>query len=123
MPHPCFAAGPVLQKTVLDRRCAREDRRESNGVEVVQARREAGKERAVIVEHGIVALLMQRGCGDAYLLARNASPAHRSAQHPVHAAVAVIGAAVAVLAERAAELAQHHYYGLAPRVAHALGKG
>src|SRR6185295_7503815 len=40
--------------------------------------------------------------------------------HPVHRAVAVVGAAVAVLAPGAAELADHHDDGVAPRAAHRL---
>src|SRR6185369_15487365 len=57
---------------------------------------------------------------DAHLLAHDALPLHRAAQDPVHAAMAVIGAAVAVLAKGAAEFAQHHHDGVAPGAAHAL---
>src|SRR6185437_1089638 len=43
--------------------------------------------------------------------------------HPVHAAMAVIGAAVAVLAEGAAEFGEHHHGGVVPGVAQRVGVG
>ena len=45
-----------------------------------------------------------------------------AAEHPVHAAVPVIGAVRAVLAERPAELREHDDDGLVPGGAHLLGE-
>ena len=74
------------------------------------------------VSTGKVAILIQRLRRHRHLLAGEAAALDRAAEHPVHAAVAVIGAAGAVLAERPAELRQHDDDGAVPRRAHLLGE-
>src|SRR6185369_5900859 len=108
------------EKRDVLRRHRRKDARDLRRVEAVGTGEEPAEELAVFVEHRIVAVLEQGALRDAHLLAHDALPLHRAAQDPVHAAMAVIGAAVAVLAKGAAEFAQHHHDGVAPGAAHAL---
>src|ERR1700683_3542708 len=59
---------------------------------------------AEVGRHCEVALLVEARGREARAPAINFSPLHRTAHHPHHVAVSVIGAAVAVLMHRAAEL-------------------
>ncbi len=81
----------------------------------VHALKKSGEEAAIIRHHRIVAVLKQLGLLDLDLLAENAAAIDAAAHHPVHAAVAVVGAAVTVLAEGAAELGNRHNHGVTPR--------
>src|SRR6516165_9270108 len=80
--------------------------------EAVHLLRKAGEQRAIIGEHRIVAVLEQGRLLDLDLLAGDASAVDAAAEHPVDAAVAVVGAAIAVLAEGAAEFGDYHHHGL-----------
>src|SRR5260221_3171522 len=70
--------------------------------------------RALIGDHGIIAVLEQIRVVDLDLFAEDAAAIDAAAHHPVDAAVAVIGAAVAVLAKGTPKLGDHHDDGIAP---------
>jgi len=53
----------------------------------------------IIVEHLVIAILQQVLLRYRYLFAGDAAAIDLAAQHPVHGAVAMIGAAIAVFAE------------------------
>ncbi len=69
---------------------------------------------AVVGEHRIVAVLEEVGLVDRHLLADDAAAVDAAAQHPVDAAMAVVGALVAVLAEGAPELGDHDHDRVVP---------
>src|ERR1044072_4624869 len=117
------APAHLSEKCDVLRRHRREHARELRAVEAIDPSKNPREELAVFVQYRVVAVLEQRSLGNAHLLADDALSFQRSAQHPVHAAVAVIGAAVAVLTEGAAELADDDHHGVAPGAAHALREG
>src|SRR5262249_18147685 len=114
---------PISEQGEVLRRHRREDARELRPVEAVDPSEKPGEKLAVFVQHRVVAILEQRSLGNARLLADDALSLDRPAQHPVHAAVAVVGAALAVLADGAAEFADDDHHRVAPGAAHALREG
>src|SRR5581483_5561573 len=76
-------------------------------IQAPQACEQTAEHRAVVVEHGIIAILHECRGLHAYLLPGNASPRDAAAEHPVHRAMPVIRAAIAVFAERASEFREH----------------
>ena len=79
--------------------------------------------RTIFVQHRIVAVLEQRARVHGHLIARHPTTAHRAADRPEDAAVAVVGAAVAVFLEGAAELADDDHHRRIPGIAGLLGEG
>jgi hypothetical protein len=93
---------------------AGEDSLHARGVEPEHMLEQACEHRAVVGEHGIVAVLEQARLLDLDLFAEDAAAIDAAAHHPIGTAVAVIGAAVAILAEGAPELGDHDDDGVAP---------
>jgi len=85
-------------------------------VKPVGAGEQAAEQGAVVGQHRIVAVLEQRGVVDLDLLAGHAPAFDGAAEHPIDAAVAVVGALVAVLPEGAAEFRDHHHERVIPRL-------
>src|SRR5580704_19072379 len=71
--------------------------------------KQATEHRAIIIEHGIVAVLEQARALEPNLISGQARAVDRAAQHPVDGAMAMIGAAVTVFTKRASEFRQHHH--------------
>ena len=92
------------------------------GVEAVHLRKQPAKYGAVFIEDGVVPILKQGSLLDLDLVSRNATAVNAAAEHPVHAAVAVVGAAVAVFAEGAPEFADDDHDRIPPRCAYLVGE-
>src|SRR5580692_4052638 len=78
---------------------AREDDLQLLRAKTPHAAEESGQHAAVVIEHGIVAVLKQRVVGHAHLFSGNAPAIDAAAEHPVDAAVTMVGAGVAILAK------------------------
>src|ERR1700744_1937699 len=88
-----------LHKCEFDRMRAGEDALHICGVQPIHALEQSGKHRAVIGQYGIVAVLEQMGLINLDLLAMNEATVDAAAQHPIDAAMAMIGATIAILTE------------------------
>src|SRR5258708_1116061 len=100
--HPGYRAMDSHQSQIF-RRDARKHLLHQFLVEPVGAGEQAAEQGAVIRQHRIVAVLEQRGVLDLDLLAGPAPTFDGAPQHPIDAAVALVGALVALLPEGAAE--------------------
>src|SRR3984957_7714497 len=109
------AAMPSYQREIARWR-AGEYLLERRAVEAVDALEQAAEHHPVVGEHGVVAVLEQARLGNLDLLTREPATFDGAAEHPVDAAVAVVGALVAVLAEGPPELGDHDDEGVAPRL-------
>src|SRR5207302_9464669 len=98
--RPITAASQQLEIPRLDRR---KDALQGVLIEAEHALEQTAEKRAVIGQHRKIAVLEEVRLVDRHLLACDAAASDAAAQHPIDAAMAVIGAAIAVLAERAAE--------------------
>ena len=83
----------------------------------------APKHGAVMVEYGIVAILKQRGALESLLLADHTPATDGTAEHPMYAAVAMIGAAIAISHQRYVKLGQHHDHRVIPLGTESLCEG
>src|SRR5262249_53367042 len=84
------------------------------GIEPVRALEQAREHGAVVGQNGIIAVLEQGRLLDFDLLAHDAAAVNATAQHPIDAAMAMVGATIAFLAERAAESGDHYDHRTAP---------
>src|SRR5882757_9372367 len=96
-------ARPPSNNPQINRTHRRENPLEARRLQAIHALKQTGKEAAIVGHHRIVAVLEQFWLFDLDLLAEDAAAIDAAAEHPVDAAVAVIGAAIAVLAKGAAE--------------------
>src|SRR2546425_5251950 len=97
--HEWPRPGLPSQQCKIALRCSGEYLRDLCRAEAIQPREQAAEQRAVLVEHRVVAVLEQAARIDGLLFAGHAAAADATAQHPVDAAVAVVGAVVAVFAK------------------------
>src|ERR1700730_9435388 len=77
-------------------------------VEPVHPLENAAKHRTIFRQHGKVALFVQRLRRHDVLFAGDPAALNRAAEHPINAAMTVIGAVRPVLSKRAAELGQDY---------------
>src|SRR5579872_7287234 len=104
----------LLDEPQLGRFDAGEDALDAARVEPIHAVEEAGEHGPIIGQHGVIPILEQARLLDLNLLAMDAAAIDAAAHHPIHAAVAVVGAVIAILAEGAAEFGDHDHHGVVP---------
>src|ERR1700730_511926 len=93
---------------------ARKNPLNARGFQPEHALEQPGEHGTIIGQNRIVAVLKKVCLLDLDLFAENTAAIDAAAQHPVDAAVAVVGAAVAVLAKGAAKFGDHDHHRIAP---------
>src|ERR1700688_3565788 len=93
---------------------ARKDPLNAGGLQPEHVLEQTCEHGAIVSQNGIVAVLKKAGLVYFDLFAQDTAAVDPASHHPVHAAVAMIGAAVAIFPEGASELGDHDDNGLPP---------